>query len=203
MKKQWDAAGLIGFETRIANEFNTGNIKAPIHLSDGNEVQLIEIFKNVQESDWIFCTWRSHFQCLLKGVPEEKVYQEIMIGNSIALAFPEYRVFSSAIVGGILPIAVGAAIAEKKMKSETHVWCFMGDMTSETGIAQTVITYANNHKLPITFIIEDNGISTITDTRKVWGTSKLRYELRNETNVIFYKYKSKYPHSGAGVRVQF
>lgn len=54
MKKQWDAAGLIGFETRIANEFNTGNIKAPIHLSDGNEVQLIEIFKNVQESDWIF-----------------------------------------------------------------------------------------------------------------------------------------------------
>jgi len=203
MKKQWDAAGLIGFETRIANEFNKGNIKAPIHLSDGNEVQLIEIFKNVQESDWIFCTWRSHLQCLLKGVPEEKVYQEIMIGNSITLAFPEYRVFSSAIVGGILPIAVGAAIAEKKMKSETHVWCFIGDMTSETGIAQTVIAYANNHKLPITFIIEDNGISTITDTREVWGTSKLRYELRNETNVIFYKYKSKYPHSGAGVRVQF
>ena len=48
---------LIAFETDIADCFNNAMIKAPVHLYDGNEDQMINIFKNVKEEDWVFCTW--------------------------------------------------------------------------------------------------------------------------------------------------
>ena len=203
MQTVWTVEKLKEFETQIAEIFNIGGIKAPIHLSDGNESALLEIFKEVKPEDWVFCSWRSHYQCLLKGVPAAEVLSEIMLGHSISLGFPKYRVFSSAIVGGHVPIAVGTAKAEKMKNSGANVWCFLGDMTSETGIAQTSIRYAETHDLPITFVIEDNGISVLTDTRDVWASKTLRFNERESQKVRFFSYKSKYPHAGAGVRVQF
>jgi pyruvate dehydrogenase E1 component alpha subunit len=203
MEANWTVEKLIDFEKRVADSFNSGSIKAPVHLSDGNESQLIEVFQNIKEIDWVFCSWRSHYQCLLKGVPEEEVYSEILAGRSIALGFPDFRVFSSAIVGGQVPIAVGAAMAEKIKGTDSRVWCFVGDMTAEIGISQTCIRYAINHNLPITFVIEDNGLSVMTDTRKTWGTELLNFESIKSDQILTYKYKSKYPHAGAGVRVQF
>lgn len=203
MKTAWTNESLKSFETEVADIFNRGEIRAPVHLSDGNEDALIEIFGEVSEEDWVFCSWRSHYQCLLKGVPKVDLMSEIMAGHSITLAFPEYRIFSSAIVGGQVSIAVGAALAEKRKKSGAHVWCFMGDMTAETGIAQSSMRYALSHDLPITFIVEDNGISVCTVTREVWGSESLRFEQPNLANVKSFKYQSKYPHAGAGTRVQF
>jgi TPP-dependent pyruvate/acetoin dehydrogenase alpha subunit len=201
--ENWTVELLKEFEEDIANSFNMGEIRSPVHLSDGNEAALIQIFKDVKKSDWVFCSWRSHYQCLLKGVNPADLKTAIYAGRSIALAFPDFRIFSSAIVGGQLPIALGAALAIKKNKGTEKVWCFLGDMTSETGMAQSTIRYAHNHELPITFIVENNGLSVLTDTRKVWNSTTLRYEELNSPLVISFDYKSKYPHAGAGVRVQF
>lgn len=197
------ASELIEFESEIAELFNSGHIRAPVHLYNGNEDQILEVFRQIRKEDWVFCSWRSHYQCLLKGVPKEIVKQAIIDGKSISLCFPEYRVFSSAIVGGQLSIAVGVALGVKRLGSPQHVWCFLGDMTAETGMAQTAIRYSRNHNLPITFIIEDNSISVLTDTRSVWGNKLLSFEESPSRNVISYSYKSKYPHAGAGARVQF
>lgn len=194
---------LIDFETRIAEQFNTGKIRAPVHLYYGNEDEIINIFKEVRQQDWVFCSWRSHYQCLLKGVPPEEVEKEILEGRSISLCFPEHKIYSSAIVGGILPIAVGTALSIKRSKSNAKVFCFMGDMTSETGIAHESMKYAIQHDLPIKFVIEDNGKSVCTDTREVWNDNRLIYEGFNNDTVYYYKYETKYPHAGAGVRVQF
>ena len=194
---------LINFEETIAELFNSGNIRHPVHLSYGYEDQLIDIFKKVSEDDWVLCSWRSHYQCLLKGVEPEELKQKILDGHSIALCFPEYRIFSSAIVGGQVPIAVGIAASIKKKLGTNHVWCFMGDMTSETGIAQTSIRYAEKHDLPVTFIVEDNDLSVQTKTRKVWQTKTLRIEENMSNKVIHFKYKSRYPHAGAGQRILF
>lgn len=76
-------------------------------------------------------------------------------------------------------------------------------MTSETGIMTECYKYAVRHELPIHFIIEDNGMSVCTDTRKTWNAKKLTFENMNSEYVTYYKYKTKYPHAGAGVRVQF
>tara|TARA_B100000029_G_C17576716_1_gene958372 strand:+ start:190 stop:789 length:600 start_codon:yes stop_codon:yes gene_type:complete len=194
---------LIKFETEIAKLFNQSKIRSPVHLYHGNEEQIIKVFKKIKKRDWIFCSWRSHYQCLLKGVPPKKLKKEIMEGKSISLCFPKYKIYSSAIVGGVLPIAVGMAISLKRRKSKNKVFCFMGDMTSETGIAHESIKYSRNKKLPIHFIVEDNNKSVCTDTRKVWSQRKLTYEKSSDKYVTYYKYNLKYPHSGAGKRVQF
>ena len=52
---------LIFFEKEIASLFNDGKIRAPIHLYQGNEEKIIEIFKKINPQDWVFCTWRSHY----------------------------------------------------------------------------------------------------------------------------------------------
>lgn len=202
-KKTWTPEELIAFEEEVAALFNTAKIKAPVHLYYGNEEKIIEVFHEVKDEDWIMCSWRSHYQCLLKGVPPKKVKDEILAGRSISLCFPEQRVVSSAIVGGILPIAVGVAMGIKRNGGKNRVHCFMGDMTAETGMAHECIKYATNHDLPIRFIIEDNGKSVCTDTREAWGQKKLTYEDGKHPLVVYYTYQTKYPHAGAGVRVQF
>jgi len=197
---------LIEFENEIAECFNNAEIKAPVHLYDGNEEQMIKIFQehSIGPEDWIIGSWRSHYQCLLKGVPREELKEAILKGRSISLCFKEYRILCSGIVTGALPIATGIALDIKRKSGKNKVYCFMGDMTSETGMAHECIKYSRNYELPIHFIIEDNGKSVCTDTRATWNQQKLTYEGVNDEYITYYRYDlDKYPHAGAGTRVQF
>lgn len=115
---------LIAFEEDIAAVFNEGKIRAPVHLYFGNEEEMIGVFRTIRSQDWVFCSWRSHYQCLLKGVPKEAVREEILAGRSISLCFPDHRIYSSAIVGGVLPIAVGAAMSIQRRGEDSKVYCF-------------------------------------------------------------------------------
>lgn len=197
------AEDLIAFEEDIAQLFNTAQVRAPVHLYFGNEAEMIAVFRDVRPDDWVMCSWRSHYQCLLKGVPPETLREAILDGRSIALCFPEYRVYSSAIVGGILPIALGVALGIQRSGGSERVHCFLGEMTSEIGMASSCIKYADAHDLPIRFIIEDNQKSVCTDTRETWALQKLTHEDSPNPRIVYYRYASKYPHAGAGVRVQF
>jgi pyruvate dehydrogenase E1 component alpha subunit len=195
---------LISFEEDIASEFNAGKIRAPVHLYFGNEKAIIDVFKNIRPQDWVLCSWRSHYQCLLKGVPPDELKAEIMAGRSISLCFPKHRIFSSAIVGGVVPIAVGIAMGIQRSGEDARVFCFMGEMTAETGIAHESVKYCRNHNLPVTWVIEDNGKSVCTETKKTWAIESHWWEQeRGADDVHHYKYESKYPHAGAGTRVQF
>ena len=196
-----NVAKLISFEKKIAALFNEGKIKSPIHLYSNNEKILIKIFKKIKNNDWVFCSWRSHYQCLLKGVPQEQIKKDILDGKSITLCYPEYNIYSSAIVTGNIPIATGTALDIKRKGQSNHVWCFVGDMTSETGTFFENWKYAINHDLPITYIIEDNSKSVCTITKEVWNNDLY---FKNETRkIIYYQYETKYPHTGAGKRIQF
>ncbi len=197
------AEDLISFEDEVIERFKNKEILAPVHLYSGNEEQMIRIFQEIRKEDWVFCTWRSHYPALLKGIPRNEVMKEILAGHSISLNFSKYNFVSSAIVTGTLPIAVGVALDIKLKSRDNKVYCFMGDMTSETGAAHECIKYSHNNGLPIVFIIEDNGHSVCTNTRKTWKSDKLTYEKMNYNNVIYYKYESKYPHAGVGERIQF
>ena len=195
----WTAETLKAFELDIANEFNNGHIRAPIHLDGGNEDQLIEVFKGIRRTDWCFCSWRSHYKALLHGVPPADVKAAIMAGRSITLCFPERRFLSSAIVGGNLPIALGVALSIKRRGGDEKVWAFSGDMTGATGIFHECAYYACGHELPIRFVVEENGKSVCTDTADVWGWKTII----KEKPIQRFSYELPYPHSGAGVRVQF
>ena len=110
----------------------------------------------------------------------------------------KHKFYSSAIVGGIIPIAMGLAKSIKLKKEKSKVWVFIGDMTFETGVFHECYKYSKNHNLPIRFIVEDNGLSTNTPTKKTWiKKSKI------PNGVYYYKYKRKFPHHGTGGWVLF
>ena len=122
---------LIEFENRIGDAFNNGEISAPVHLYSGNEDMLIEIFKKINiEEDWVCCTWRNHYQGLLKGIPEDVMEANIREGKSMVANLPEYKFICSSIVGGIPSIATGIALAIKQQGKSNRVWCWVGDMSS-------------------------------------------------------------------------
>lgn len=183
---------LIAFEEEMARVFGTGKIRAPVHLVGGNENQLLGIFQNIKDEDWVFSTHRSHLHALLKGVPPEVVREDILAGKSICLQYSEYRFHTSAIVGGNLPQAVGVAMTGQR------VWVFCGEMAAQTGIFSECLRFSEKNDLPITFVIEDSGFSVLTPTSEVWPDICL-----DSHKVIRYQYKNTFPHQGTGVQVAF
>jgi hypothetical protein len=203
---------LISFEKEIGDLFNQGKIKSPIHLYSGNEDLIKEVFEEIDiQNDWVCCTWRNHYQSLLKGIPKDVVKEQILRGKSMVMNLPEYKFICSSIVGGIPSIATGIALANKLQGKEDKVWCWLGDMSAQTGHFHEAYKYAVAHDLPITFVIEDNKKSVCTPTEKVWGNERPWYLERKYTtgllhqpHLIYYQYTNNlYPHAGAGKRVQF
>ena len=189
---------LVKYERMIADHWEAGKIKGPVHLSGGNEEQLIEIGKRIKDTDWVFSTWRSHYHALIKGVCPVWLEEEILAGRSITIVSEEQRFYASAIVGGTLSIALGVAMGIKAKGSDEKVWCFIGDMSFESGIFYEVHKYARNFDLPIYFVVEDNDVSTYTPTEATWNTKR-----EIPSDVIYYKYKSKFPHYGTGKWIAF
>lgn len=212
---------IIQFENRVIESFKNKEILAPVHLDNGNENALCSIFSDFEigSNDWVCGTWRSHAKCLLKEVPEDLLLQKIKEGKSMGLCFPEYKIVSSAIVGGIIPIATGLALSEKLNRTNNRVFCFIGDMTAETGIFEENVKYAKANKLELYFVVENNGKSVCTPTNKVWNKIKStptiftdneknvkinpNYLYDNINKIIYFRYNSKYPHAGIGERITF
>jgi TPP-dependent pyruvate/acetoin dehydrogenase alpha subunit len=205
------AEELIAFEAEVAAAYNSGAIPFPVHLSGGNEAPLLRYFaERFRLGDWVVSTWRSHYHCLLAGVPPDEVMSAIRAGRSIALCFPEHRFLASAIVAGACPIAVGLAASG----AVRHVHVFVGDMCARTGLFHECREYSVGHDLPITFIVEDNGLSVKTNTREVWGElapEDIFHDLKVDKEFIIYPriktmryvYTLDFPHSGAGIWVDF
>ena len=205
MDKQY----LIDFETEVKERYEAGEISAPVHLSSNNEEQLIKIFEDVNEDDWVFSSWRNHYHALLHGIPRDTLMDLIVRGKSMSVYSKEPKFYSSAIVGGIIPIALGTAKALKMKQDDTlnknyyrdnkrKVWCFIGDMTFESGIFYESYKYAKNFDLPLQFVVEDNNLSTNTPVDETWGGKQ-----EVPSDIIYYKYKSDYPHHGTGNWVLF
>lgn len=189
----WTPEALREFEEGIRGEYEArvllGAAKGALHLSRGNEAQLIEIFQDVRPADWKFCTYRAHYHALLSEVDPAALRAEILAGQSISLQFPEKRFFTSSIVGGCLPIAVGVAAGICRHGGDERVWCFVGDMAASIGAFHDAQRFASGHDLPVTFVVEDNGMSCTTPTEEVWGSVIALKTLR-------YKYEREWPHSG-------
>ncbi|MGE0268879.1 MAG: thiamine pyrophosphate-dependent enzyme [Candidatus Omnitrophota bacterium] len=197
---------LISFEKEIAEIFAQGVIRAPVHLRAGREDALIRIFReeNIGPDDFVFGFWDSHELALLKGVPRDALKESILQGNSIALCFPEHKVLCSGIVGSLMGTAVGTAWSLKNQKKNGRAFLFCGDMSAETGIFHEAVKYAVNFDLPVKFIVGDNGLSVMTDTREVWGSPDPWFKgTKYEKKIIYFQYKNEYPHSGLGWKIKF
>ena len=160
---------LIAFETKVKNAYENAEVKGPVHLSKNNENELIELFQYIHPEDWVFSAWRNHYHALLHGVNPEKLFSWICEGRSMGINNLNPNFYESSIVGGIIPLSLGTAAGLKRKNSPRRVWCFIGDMTFETGGFYECHKYAKNFNLPLQFVVEDNNLSVHTPTDATWG----------------------------------
>lgn len=196
MQHSHTVESLIAFEDRVKAAWENGDLPFLMHLGGGNEQQLLDIFEEIQEGDWIFVSHRNHYHSLLAGIPEERVFQNICDGGSMFSYSRERRVFSSAILAGNCGIAVGVGIALKAAGSKNGVWCFLGDGAEENGHFYEAVLYVTGHDLPVEFVIESNGMQVDTPIELRRGMSNGL--LDSWPCVRRYHYQATYPHAGSG-----
>lgn len=190
---------LIRFRDRVADAFRNKQIRCPVHFpSDSQAEPLLRIFEGVKATDWCLSGWRNMFHALLKGIPEDEVFRQIVDGRSMYIHSKEHRFLSSSIVGGMLPTAIGLGMAIKRNRGNETVWIFSGDMTSTTGLFHEATQYAIGHNLPMRFIVENNGFSTNAKTRETWRGTPFRSAF-----IYGYDYERTLPHVGLHERVSF
>lgn len=208
MRTNWSKVRLQEFETRLITLFEAGKIRCPIHLSGGNEDQLIAIFENIKPKDYVFSTHRNTYHYLLKGGSPSALLDEIKglptgickgNGRSMNVYDPSINFYSSAIVGGSCAIAVGVALGLKKKKLKSHVWCFIGDGATDQGHFIEAARFGFARRLPLTFIVEDNDTSVDSSKSNRWHN----FPQIRMSNVIGYSYTRVYPHVGIGKHVTF
>ena len=212
MKTAWDKDSLAEFEAKLAKDFEAGLINCPLHLSGGNEMELISVFENINPQDYVFSTHRAHYHYLLKGGSEQKLRDEIYglpsgmcggKGRSMHLYDKELNFYTSAVVGGIVAIAVGVAMGIKQLRKPEgelpEVWCFIGDGAEDSGYLVEAARLANARELPITFVVEDNDFSIDVTKERRWH----KYSPVESPNIIRYHYKREWPHVGIGKHVSF
>jgi pyruvate dehydrogenase E1 component alpha subunit len=193
MKKQWTKKELIAFENKIGDLYLDNKLPFLFHLSGGNEEQLIEIFKDIKEGDYVISNHRSHYHALLHGIPPEVVEDRILNGRSMFIYDRKRNFFCSAIIGGTPAIAVGIAWALKRKGSDKKVWCFIGDGTEDSGHTYEAVRYVDGFDLPCKFIIENNNRSVESTNEERWGkTADYQW---NSPSVIKYHYDITYPHA--------
>lgn len=154
------------FEKRLQD--NLHNIFCPVHLSLGHEAVAAAIHESIRPEDWLFSYHRNHGHYLAKGGSEEKLWDEIMgletglnggFAGSQGIVDTGINFHASAIVGGLVGVATGVALALKLNKSDAVVVSVVGDAGTEGGVFWESMNFAALHKLPIAYIVENNGKS--------------------------------------------
>lgn len=185
---------LIDFERKIAASYDDGLLPYLVHLNGGNEEQLIEIFKEVREGDYVFSTHRSHYHYLLHGGSPDDLEKKIMEGKSMFVFNRKLNFFTSSIVAATPAIAAGVAWALKRKGSDKKVWCFVGDGAVDEGNFHEAVYYVDGWDLPCTFVIEDNDRSINACKKERRGSADFRFP----SCVRHYCYVPTYPHGGSG-----
>jgi len=146
-----------------------------MHLSIGQEAAAVGSCMELSDADLITSTHRGHGHCIAKGADPARMFAEFFgkqsgyckgRGGSMHMAdVSKGNLGANGIVGGGIPIAVGAALALKKQKSGNVVLCFFGDGANNEGAFHEALNMASVWKLPVVFICENNlyGMSTSTE----------------------------------------
>ena len=184
---------LIDFEQRIVNLFEDGQLPYLLHLSGGNEDELISIFRNISEGDYILSTHRSHYHYLLAGGDPYKLERMIYEGNSMFIFDKKLNFLTSSVLAGMPPIATGIDLSLKMKGSNNKVWCFIGDGAEDEGNFYEAVRIVDGRDLPCTFIIEDNDRSVETKKKDRYGK-----DFQWPSCVKRYTYKCTFPHAGTG-----
>jgi TPP-dependent pyruvate/acetoin dehydrogenase alpha subunit len=172
------------FEDTVHEEFSAGNIPGFVHLYAGEEASGVGVCMNLDDRDAIASTHRGHGHCIAKGCDPAGMMLEIFgkkgglcggKGGSMHIAdLSKGMMGANGIVGGGPPLICGAALSAKYLKTGGVAIAFIGDGASNQGTTFESYNLANVWKLPVVFVVEDNGYAE--STASVWSVSGSQVE---------------------------
>ncbi|WP_332825079.1 thiamine pyrophosphate-dependent dehydrogenase E1 component subunit alpha [Ramlibacter sp.] len=147
-------------------------VRGPLHLSTGQEAVPAGVCAHLRPDDYLTSTHRGHGHTLAKGADLERMMCELFgkatgfnggKGGSMHIAdFSVGMLGANGVVAAGLPIAVGAAHAQKLQKREGITTCFFGDGAINRGPFLEALNWAQVYALPVLFVCEDNRWSATT-----------------------------------------
>ena len=160
------------FEKRAYDLFMQGLVKGTSHLSLGQEAVAAGFGVAMREDDYTFCTYRGHAHTLVRGAPMGAMMGELLgrangicggKGGSMHIADTEKGMLgANGIVGGGIPLATGAALSAKVRKTGGVAISFFGDGASNQGTFHESLNLAAILKLPVVYVVENNGYGEAT-----------------------------------------
>lgn len=163
------------FEEGAEQAYMRGLIHGTMHLSIGQEASAVGICMPLTDADYITSTHRGHGHCIAKGADVGRMFAEFFgketgychgRGGSMHIAdIAKGNLGANGIVGGGIPIAVGAALSAKRRKTTDVVVSFFGDGANNEGAFHEALNMASVWTLPVVFVCENNryGMSTSTE----------------------------------------
>jgi len=158
------------FEETVMENFPRGSFFGTTHTYLGQEANAVGVITHIQENDIIFSNHRSHGHFLAYGGDPRALFAELMgratgvcggRGGSQHLHWRNF--YSNGVLGGIIPIATGMALAEKYKQTGAVAVTFLGDGTLGEGVVYEAFNMASLWKAPILFVLENNHIAQTTE----------------------------------------
>jgi len=153
-------------EELAAKAYTLRKILGFCHLYIGQEAVAVGATANLRKEDVVVTAYRDHGHIIAKGVDPKLVMAELFgkrdgttqgIGGSMHMASKEFNFWGGyGIVGGHIPLAVGAAFAAKYRNDGTIALCYFGDGAAQQGAFFEAMALAQLWKLPVVFLCENN-----------------------------------------------
>lgn len=157
------------FEERSLRAYQQGHIGGFLHLYIGQEAVAVGAVSVMSDDDHVITAYRDHGHALAVGMHMDECMAELFgkrtgcskgKGGSMHFFAPDKNFWGGhGIVGGQTPLGLGIAYALKQRKSQGACLCFMGDGATNQGPFYESLNLASLWKLPVIYIIENNGYS--------------------------------------------
>ena len=161
------------FEETVLENFPKGIFTGTTHTYLGQEADAVGVLDHLEKDDLVFSNHRGHGHFLAYGGEAEALFAELMgkpsgvcagRGGSQHLYWRNF--YSNGVQGGITPVAVGMALAEKFKASRSVMVAFLGDGTLGEGVLYESLNMASLWEAPVLFVLENNRIAQTTPVEK-------------------------------------
>jgi pyruvate dehydrogenase E1 component alpha subunit len=160
------------FEEKVSALYAAHEIVGLLHLGIGQEAVAVGACSLLRPDDYVFGGHRSHGHAIAKGADVNRLMAELAGraagycggkgGSMHIVAMDAGFVTATGVVGGTLPLALGAAFAAKERKRGQLAVVFFGDGAGQAGAFHESLNIASLWKLPIIFVCENNGYAEFT-----------------------------------------
>jgi TPP-dependent pyruvate/acetoin dehydrogenase alpha subunit len=171
------------FEETAARLFTEGKVHGTAHFCIGEEAAGIGVCCALDKEDYMAATHRGHHQSIGKGMSLDRMMAEFLgketgycKGKGGCMHIADFSVGSlgaNGVVGGGIPIAVGAALSQKMRRSPHMTVSFFGDGATNQGSFHESVNLAAVWKLPVLFVCENNHYAMSTPIHKQMNISDL------------------------------